>query len=132
MKKGPSLAKWTKPGFLGKIIGDPKPEQFGITRKADSNIPISLKIGDLSIQWDGVSWVNGRISDPSKNAYPPPQDIKEMKIKNAQLQIECEILLNMLTKAEIKKAKLKRELEDKKIVLQELIERVEAEQESEG
>lgn len=128
--KAPNLPRWTKPGFIGKIFGDPKPDQFGITRRAESNVPINIKIGDdVQIKWDGVSWVNGRITDPSKNSYPPPQDIQEMKTRNAQLQIECEILLNMLTKAEIKKAKLKRELADKKIVLQELIERVEAEME---
>lgn len=127
--KAANLPRWTKPGFLGKFLKEPKPEQFGITRRAESNVPILLKVGDAEIKWEGSSWINGRVTEPSKNVYPPLQDIKEMKTKNAQLQVECEILLNMLTKAEIKKAKLKRELADKKIILQELIEKVEAEQE---
>ncbi|KAK8888097.1 hypothetical protein M9Y10_039158 [Tritrichomonas musculus] len=126
-QKGPTLQRWTKPGFFPRK--NPKAEQFGISRKAESNIPITLNVGDVQIKWEDPEWINGRITDRSKDANPSIQDIKEMKTRNAQLQVECEILLNMLTSAELRKARLKRELAEKKIVLQELIERVEAERE---
>lgn len=124
--KNRTLPKWTKPGFMGKIFG--KPDQFSLSRKAESNIPISLNIGDTKIKWEDTMWVNGRITEPVRTANPTLKEIREMKIQNSKLQIECEILLNMLTAAELKKSKLQKELSEKQNIMLDLVQKVESQQ----
>ena len=121
-KKAPHVSRWTKPGFMkGKLHQD----QFGIPRKGEVNPAIELKIGNASLRWEDTTWVNEKVKNPSKNSNLTIKEIRELKAKNSQLQVECEILLNFLTETEIKKAQLKKELEEKKILMLKYADQVE-------
>lgn len=60
-----------------------------------------------------------------KNANPSAEEIRKKLEENEKFKVECEILLNLLTKAEMKKTRNKKLLADKKIELLTLLEKVE-------
>ena len=114
-----SVGKWTKPGFLNK-----KPVNFGINRKGYSNGPLTLNVQEANMRWEDGSWQNLNLDEPPKNAYPTIEEIKRIREENDKFRVECEILLHMLTQSELKKAKNKRALSDKKQKILVLLEQV--------
>ena len=122
----PPIGKWTKPGFFNRHFGA-KPDSFAISKRGDSNTPIEIKIGNVHLRWEDGNWINMNLGDISNNSNPPLQEISNLQKENAQLQVECEILLHMLTVTEMKKAKSQRQLADLKQRISSILERIEDE-----
>jgi len=124
--KPPPIARWSKPGFLSKK----KPESFGIYHKADGNLPINLDVGDAKLRWEDGVWKNLNFDQQPTNANPSTSEIVELQKENAQLRVECEILLHMLTVSEMKKAKAQETLSDLKVRIANLVELAEKQSEN--
>ena len=117
-----TVGKWTKPGFVGKK----KPLNFGINKRGASNSPLSFNIHEVNLQWEDGSWANLNLGEVQpKNATPSAEEMRMKLEENERFKVECEILVNMLTTAEMKKARNKKILADKKSNLLELLEKVE-------
>lgn len=120
----PPIARWSKPGFLSKK----KPEMFGISHRPDANVPINLQLGDAQLRWEDGCWKNLNFDTQPANANPTSQEIFEIQRENAQLRVECEILLHMLTVSEMKKTRAQETLSDLKIRISKLVELAESQQ----
>jgi tRNA G37 N-methylase Trm5 len=118
--------RWTQPGFLGKVFGGGRHENFAINRKATANVPLVLQAHEVNLKWEDASWVNMNLPERVPNASPTAADIARLTKENEQFRIECEILLHLLTKAKLVKAKKQAELAGRKQRIQTLLEKIEA------
>ena len=114
-----NVGNWTKPGFLNK-----RPVKFGINIRGNANVPLSMNVQEANMLWDGGSWRNLNLDEPPKSAYPSAEDIRRTTEENEKFRVECEVLLNMLTSSEMKKAKNKKILSDKKQRIFVLLDRI--------
>jgi hypothetical protein len=119
-----ALPKWTQPGFLGKIFRSGAHENFAIQRKANANVPLSLQVDEVQLRWEDNSWANLNVDEQPREAIPSATELGNYKKENEQLRIECEILMHMLTQAEIAKTKKEAELAARKQTITTLLERV--------
>jgi hypothetical protein len=123
------LPNWTKPGFVGKLFKAGAHENFAINRRANSNIPLDLRMQDASLRWEDTSWANLGLPSQPQNSNPSLNDITKFQRENQQLMVECELLLHLLTESEMAKAKKQLILADRKQQLATLLERVDSERE---
>ena len=107
----PAVSRWSRPGFVTKLTGK-KPESFMIARTADSNIPIALNIGSAHMQWENGKWHNLNFQVEPPKEKMSDKELKDLERENAQLQVQCEILLHMLTMSELNKAEAQKTLKD--------------------
>lgn len=111
--KMPAVSRWSRPGFVSRLTGK-KPESFMISRTGDSNIPISLNVGSAHLQWENGKWNNLNFSIEPPKEKLSQKELKDMERENAQLQVQCEILLHMLTMSELSKADAQNTLKELK------------------
>lgn len=112
--------RWKKPGPFGN-----KPQDFMISHRGNAKTPINLKTGELDLVWAETGWMNNKITQQPEHAYPSLKELENVKKQNAELQVSCEILLNLLTKSELKKAEISSRLADLKQELVTLADRAE-------
>ena len=120
-----AIGRWTKPGFFDRNFGKPTPEQFNLNRRADSNLPIEMKFGPVHMRWQDGHWVNMNIDEQPPHPAPSLTEISQLQKENAQLQVECEILLHMLTVSEMKKVKAQNKLNEIKGKISSILEKIE-------
>jgi hypothetical protein len=125
------LGSWTQPGFLGKVFKGGRHENFAINRKATANVPLALQVQDVNLRWEDTSWVNMNLPERVANASPTGTGLEHLSKENEQFRIECEILLHLLTQAELVKAKKQAKLADKKQRIRTLLGKIEARQAAE-
>jgi len=117
----PAVGRWTKPGFLARK----KRVDFGLTRQAYTKAPVTLEVQGVRLRWEDTAWMNMGLDEQPSNAHLSADRIHQVTEENEKLKVECEILLHMLTALEIKKAKNRRMLADKRQIILGLIERAE-------
>jgi hypothetical protein len=110
--KLPAIARWSRPGFISRMIGSRKAENFQILRTADDNLAIPLTVGNGHLEWQNGRWENRNLDVQPTNDVLSRENLAALQRENAELQIECEILLHILTVSEITKSKAQRELND--------------------
>ena len=124
-----AIGRWTKPGFFDRNFGKPTPENFSTNHRADANIPIEIKFGPVHLRWQDGRWINLNLDEQPPNPTPSLQEISALQRENSQLQVECEILLHMLTVSEMKKVKAQNKLHEIKGKISNILTQIE-EQES--
>lgn len=124
--KMPAVARWSRPGFLSRVFGGVKTENFMISHAPDSNIPISLNVGNARLKWENGIWhnLNFKIQPPKDTLTQ--KEIRELERENAQLQVQCEILLHMLTVSEMSKVQAQSTLSDLKAKISERVAEIES------
>jgi hypothetical protein len=111
VSKVPPVARWSRPGFVSRVFGARKAETFAIDRKPNDNIPIPLVLGNGQLVWQDGRWNNCNLEVQPMNHHPAAQERAALQRENAELQIECEILLHMLTVSEMNKSRLQKKLD---------------------
>lgn len=124
------VGRWTRPGFIDRNFGKPTPDTFMINRRADSNIPIEIKFGGVHLRWQDGQWTNLNLDEQPTNHNPTLSEISTLQKENAQLQVECEILLHMLTVSEMTKAKCMNQLNELKSKISTLVQKIEADEQN--
>jgi hypothetical protein len=66
------------------------------------------------------------LSRQPTNANPSLSELQRLRAENDKFRVECEILLQMLTEAEVKKVDLESELANRKHVLTEVLDQIDA------
>lgn len=124
--KMPAVARWSRPGFLSRVFGGAKAESFMISHAPDSNIPIALNVGNAKLKWENGIWhnLNFKIQPPKETLSQ--KEIRDLERENAQLQVQCEILLHMLTVSEMSKIQAQNTLNDLKAQISERISALES------
>ena len=84
----------------------------------------------MHLRWQDGSWTNLNLPEQPSNPNPTLQEISKMQRENAQLQVECEILLHMLTVSEMKKVKSQNRLTSLKNQIASILEQIEKEEEN--
>jgi hypothetical protein len=79
-----------------------------IDRKPNDGIPIPLALGNGQLVWQDKRWNNCNLDVQPMRHSPASQEQAAAEGKNAELQIECEILL---TVSEMNKSRLQKELD---------------------
>lgn len=120
--KLPAITKWSRPGFLERAIGNRKPERLVIDRLPSDNCPIDLNMGNVRMRWENNKWMNLNLNEQVVNTNPSEPQVTEIIRENAQLRVQCEVLLHMLTMSEMNKAKAQNKLVDLKQRIQETLE----------
>lgn len=128
MAAAPAVSRWTRPTLIERMSKSPKAQQFPINHRPDANVSIPLTVGNANLEWHDGAWVNQNIDEQPVNANPSTQEIAQLQKDNAQLQVECEILLHMLTVSEMKKVKAQNRLAELKQRIAELVEQIEADE----
>ena len=74
-----------------------------ISHAPDANVPISLKLGSAKLKWENGIWHNLNFSIQPPKEKLSQKEVHDLERENAQLQVQCEILLHMLTVSEMTK-----------------------------
>jgi hypothetical protein len=122
--KIPPVARWSRPGFVTRVFGARKAENFAIDRKPSDDIPIPLSLGNGQLVWQEGRWNNCNLDVQPMSHSLAPQEQAAVERENAELQIECEILLHMLTVSEMNKSRLQRKLNDLRDRIGELLQEI--------
>jgi hypothetical protein len=109
--KLPPIGRWSRPGFVSRVFGARKAEDFAIDRKPNDDIPIPLQLGNGQLVWQDGRWNNCNFDVQPMCHSLAPQEQAAVERENAELQIECEILLHLLTVSEMNKSRLQKELD---------------------
>ena len=125
--KHPAVAKWSRPGFIQGLFGK-KPETFNIARGAIDNCEIVLNLGSANLKWEDGRWENLNFQHQPQNMNPSKAEIKKLQKENAELQVQCEILLHMLTVSEMSKVRAQNYLNDLKEQISQKIKQIETEE----
>jgi hypothetical protein len=125
------VSRWSRPGFVSLLFGR-KPEEFRIDRGGNEDGVIRLGVGGVKMRWDcnGV-WTNLNLDVQPVHNDLTPQQIRDLQRENAQLEVECEILLHMLTMSEMTKAEGRRALEELKEQIRNALEDCDLDEEEE-
>jgi hypothetical protein len=110
--KIPAVARWSRPGFVTRVFGARKAENFAIDRKPNDNVAIPLTIGNGQLLWQDGRWNNCKLDVQPMSHNITRQERAALERENAELQVECEILLHMLTVSEMNKSRLQKKLDD--------------------
>lgn len=123
------ICRWEEQNKISKFF-HPTKQNFGINRRADANTPIEINFGPVHLRWQDGSWTNLNLPEQPANPNPTLQEISKLQRENAQLQVECEILLHMLTVSEMKKVKSQNKLTSLKNQISAILEQIEKEEQS--
>ena len=96
-----------------------------INQRGDASSPINLNCGEVNLRWQDGRWINHNLDEQPNNPTPSLQDVALLQKENSQLQVECEILLHLLTISEMEKTKAKNKLQDLKSRISELLQKLE-------
>ena len=126
LSKLPPVNRWSRPGFVSRVVGSKKPENFVISDYLKNN-NISLNVGGIRLQFQNEKWVN--LDEPRReNQSAKRIDLRKLEMENSQLQLQCEVLLHMLTLSELKKAKHQGKLDQLKKQISNSIDQYESSQ----
>lgn len=103
--------RWTRPGFFEKIFKPGKnKDYFYFENLPEPLSPLILNLDDVHLKWEDGFWVNlGTDYHPELLNLDAKQE-KDMIQENRILNAQIEILLDMNTNYELKKAHLREKL----------------------
>lgn len=101
-----------------------------INKRGDYQGPIEINCGDINLKWDDGTWINQNLDQQIQNPNPTNKEIKELQKENAQMQVECEILLHMLTVSEMEKVQCQNKLTELKAKIAKIVDEAENESSS--
>ena len=125
-----AIGRWTKPGFFDRNFGKPTPDVFATNRRANTNLPIEMKFGPVHLRWEDGHWINMNLDEHPAHPAPSITEISQLQRENSQLQVECEILLHMLTVSEMKKVKAQNKLQEIKGKISDILAKIEDQEKS--
>ena len=112
-EKNPTVParRWTRPGFFERIFQHgKKKEYFYFENLPEPLAPLILNLKDVHLKWEDGFWVNlGTDYHPELINLDEDQE-KQMIQENRVLNAQIEILLDMNTNYELKKAHLREKL----------------------
>jgi hypothetical protein len=108
--KIPAVPRWSRPGFISRVMGCKKAESFTILRTADDNLPVPLELGNGHLEWRQGRWENLNLDVQPQAIDSSRERIAALQRENAELQLECEVLLHLLTVSEITKTQAQKDL----------------------
>lgn len=106
------IARWTKPTFLERNFGKRKPQNFYFNFTPEALTPFELNLNDLHYRWVDGFWFNLGTDYEAACVEMTEKRRQEYIEENEQLRAEIEILLDMNTDYEMKKAHLREKLMD--------------------
>ncbi|OHT08169.1 hypothetical protein TRFO_23374 [Tritrichomonas foetus] len=124
--KLPAINRWSRPGFIKGVFGK-KADEFAIARGPTDNNPITLNFGNANLIWEDGHWKNLNFNHQPQALNPSKAEIKKLQKENAELQVQCEILLHMLTVSEMSKIKAQTKLNDLKAEITRRVKTIERE-----
>ncbi|EAY20670.1 hypothetical protein TVAG_163660 [Trichomonas vaginalis G3] len=106
------ISRWTKPTFIERNFGKRKPQNFYFNFTPESLTPFELNLGDLHYRWVDGFWFNLGTDYEAACVEMTEKRKQEYIEENEQLRAEIEILLDLNTDYEMKKAHLREKLQD--------------------
>ena len=104
------VSRWTRPGFFKKLAGHVKPDNFFFDKLPESLSPISLNIDNIHLRWVDGYWENLGTDYEAACTQLDEEGVRQMTQENREMYAQVEILLDMNTNYELKKASLKAKL----------------------
>ena len=123
--KLPAVDRWTQPDFMPCIFKK-KYDEFPIAHGGPANCPIELNFGNAKLKWENDHWINLNFKHQPQSMNPSKAEIRKLQMENADLQVECEILLHMLTLREMSKVKAQNKLNYLKNEISQKIKKIES------
>lgn len=119
------VPRWSRPGFLDRITGQKKPTNFVFDKLGGLSCPIALRlhriqtrskdgaalVPAINLKWDDGYWIDLGSDYEAACRRLTPSDAERMMQENEDLAASIEILLDMTTNYELKKASLRQKLE---------------------
>lgn len=124
----PAVGRWSRPGFIQGLFGK-KPETFKIARSAIDNREIDLNTGSANLKWENGHWHNSNFTEQPPNLHPSKAEIHRLQKENSEMQVQCEILLHMLTVSEMSKVRAQNRLNELKEQITQKLRQIESQSE---
>lgn len=104
------VSKWTRPTFLERNFSERKKQRFNFNYDINNLAPIEINLGNCHFRWVDGFWFNLG-TDYEAACVDMTEEKKEHYLKeNDELKLQIEILLDINTNYEIKKAHLREKL----------------------
>lgn len=104
------ITRWTRPGFIEAALGKKKPDNFFIEKLTKPLSPIDLNIGNIHYRWVDGFWVNIGSDYEAATTKINREQAEKYAEENADLSRQIELLLDMNTEYELRKAKKREKL----------------------
>ena len=104
------ISRWTRPGFCQRLFGSRKPDNFFFDRLSEPLSPLSLNINNIHLRWVDGYWENLGPDYDATRAELDEEAVRRVVQENREMYAQIEILLDMNTNYELKKASLKAKL----------------------
>lgn len=105
------VSRWTKPSFMERNFGTRKEQHFFFNYVPEPLSPFELNIGNLHYRWVDGFWFNLGTDYEAACVDMTEKKKEEYLEENEKLKSEIEILLDLNTNYELKKAHLREKLE---------------------
>jgi phytoene dehydrogenase-like protein len=111
-EKAVPVFKWSRPGCLERMMCKPrKAERFVFDGLPAAGEDLEVNMGDIHLKWGGGVWINlGTDYEAARQALTE-DEAQDMMEENQCLAAEIELLLDMNTNYELKKAHLRQKLQ---------------------
>ena len=104
------VSRWTRPGFFQRLAGNPKPDNFFFDKLPASLSPVFLNIDNIHLRWVDGYWENLGSDYKAACIELSDDEVEKVAQENREMYAQIEILLDMNTNYELKKAHLKEKL----------------------
>ena len=104
------ISRWTKPTFIERNFSTRKQQHFFFHYVPEPLAPFELNVGDLHYRWVDGFWFNLGTDYEAACVDMTEKRKQEYLEENEQLKAEIEILLDLNTNYELKKAHLREKL----------------------